>query len=72
MPKPGLTLIAAVARNGVIGRDNCLPWHLPADLKHFKAKHTARLDEATTRDVAKMIRNDWLAARAQEHRLEII
>jgi dihydrofolate reductase len=40
MPKPGLTLIAAVARNGVIGRDNCLPWHLPADLKHFKALTT--------------------------------
>ncbi|TSA00377.1 MAG: dihydrofolate reductase [Rhodocyclaceae bacterium] len=37
MPKPVLTLIAAVARNGVIGIDNRLPWHLPADLKHFKA-----------------------------------
>jgi dihydrofolate reductase len=36
MPKPVLTLIAAVARNGVIGVDNRLPWHLPADLKHFK------------------------------------
>ena len=32
-----LTLIAAVARNGVIGIDNRLPWHLPADLRHFKA-----------------------------------
>lgn len=31
-----LTLIAAVARNGVIGKDNALPWHLPEDLKHFK------------------------------------
>ncbi|MDP1611364.1 MAG: dihydrofolate reductase [Sulfuritalea sp.] len=37
MAKPLLTLIAAVARNGVIGIDNRLPWHLPADLKHFKA-----------------------------------
>ena len=37
MPKPVLTLLAAVARNGVIGIDNRLPWHLPADLKHFKA-----------------------------------
>lgn len=27
----------AVADNGVIGRDNQLPWHLPADLKRFKA-----------------------------------
>ena len=31
-----LSVIVAVARNGVIGRDNKLPWHLPADLKHFK------------------------------------
>jgi dihydrofolate reductase len=37
MPKPVITLLAAVARNGVIGIDNRLPWHLPADLKHFKA-----------------------------------
>lgn len=32
-----VALIVAVARNGVIGRDNTLPWRLPADLKHFKA-----------------------------------
>ncbi|WP_256665864.1 dihydrofolate reductase [Pseudomonas sp. 8Z] len=32
-----LALIAALAQNRVIGRDNQLPWHLPADLKHFKA-----------------------------------
>ncbi|KPF65479.1 diacylglycerol kinase [alpha proteobacterium AAP81b] len=31
-----LILIAAVARNGVIGRDGTMPWHLPADLKRFK------------------------------------
>lgn len=32
-----LTLIAGVARNGVIGRDNQLLWQLPEDLKHFRA-----------------------------------
>src|SRR3989338_8604321 len=32
-----LCLIAALADNRVIGRDNQLPWRLPADLKHFKA-----------------------------------
>ncbi|MEA3119481.1 MAG: dihydrofolate reductase [Paraburkholderia sp.] len=31
-----LTLIVARARNGVIGRDNQLPWHLPEDLAFFK------------------------------------
>jgi dihydrofolate reductase len=31
-----LTIIAAVAENGVIGRDGDLPWHLPEDLKRFK------------------------------------
>ena len=33
---PQLALIAALARNRVIGRDNRLPWHLPADLRFFK------------------------------------
>jgi len=32
-----LSIIAAVAQNDVIGRDNALPWRLPSDLKRFKA-----------------------------------
>lgn len=35
--RPRIALIAAVAANGVIGRDNSLPWRLPDDLKRFKA-----------------------------------
>jgi dihydrofolate reductase len=34
--RPPLVVIAAVARNGVIGRDGQLPWHLNADMAHFR------------------------------------
>lgn len=35
--KPKLTLVVAVAKNGIIGRDGKLPWRLSSDMKHFKA-----------------------------------
>lgn len=31
-----ISILVAMAKNRVIGRSNRLPWHLPADLKHFK------------------------------------
>lgn len=37
MGKPAITLIAAVARNRVIGADNRLLWRLKSDMKHFRA-----------------------------------
>ncbi|BAL23622.1 dihydrofolate reductase [Azoarcus sp. KH32C] len=37
MDTPKIVFVVAVARNGVIGRDNQLPWRLKADLAHFKA-----------------------------------
>ncbi|MFC6824890.1 dihydrofolate reductase [Halopelagius fulvigenes] len=33
-------LVAAVANNGVIGRDGGMPWHLPEDMEHFKRTTT--------------------------------
>ncbi|MDX5361342.1 MAG: dihydrofolate reductase [Alphaproteobacteria bacterium] len=35
--QPVVTLVVAVAENGVIGAEGGLPWHLPEDLKHFRA-----------------------------------
>ena len=32
-----IVFVAAVAENGVIGRDNAMPWRLKSDLKHFRA-----------------------------------
>lgn len=34
---PELVVVAAMARRRVIGRSGGMPWHLPADLRHFKA-----------------------------------
>lgn len=46
-----ITLIWAMAKNGVIGKDNKLPWRLPADLRFFK--------EQTTGKTMIMGRNTW-------------
>jgi len=37
-----IALIAAMAKNNVIGKDNDMPWHLPDDLKFFKSKTVGR------------------------------
>ena len=46
-----LAVIAAVARNGVIGRDNAIPWRLPEDMERFR--------ELTTGNAVVMGRRTW-------------
>lgn len=36
-PEPRIVTVAAVADNGVIGRDGDIPWRIPEDMKHFRA-----------------------------------
>lgn len=51
-----LSLIVAMSENRVIGRDNCLPWHLPADLKRFKQltiHHTVIMGRKTFDSIGK-------------------
>jgi dihydrofolate reductase len=38
--EPRIVLVAAVADNGVIGRDGDIPWRIPEDMRHFKAVTT--------------------------------
>lgn len=35
-PPLPLTIVAAIARNGALGKDNAIPWRAPSDLKRFK------------------------------------
>jgi len=43
LQQPLISLIAAMAENGTIGRDNTLPWRLPEDLKRFKSLTMGKL-----------------------------
>ena len=45
-----VVMVAAVADNGVIGRDRDVPWHIPEDLRHFRATtvgHTVVMGRTT-------------------------
>ena len=51
-----LSIIVAMSENRVIGRDNRLPWHLPADLKRFKqltTGHTVIMGRKTHESIGK-------------------
>lgn len=57
--------IVAVAQNNAIGKDGKLPWHYPADLKHFK--------ETTTGNAVVMGMNTWRSlGKPLPNRLNIV
>ncbi len=58
--KPVLSAIAATAAGRVIGKDNKMPWHLPADLKHFKnltSGHPVLMGRRTYESIGKPLPN---------------
>lgn len=59
-------MIAAVSLNGVIGRDNGLPWHCPEDMSHFR--------QVTTGHVVVMGSGTWrsLGAKPLKNRVNIV
>ena len=55
-----ISLVCAVSENNVIGWNNRLPWHLPADLKHFKSLttgHTVFMGRKTWQSIGKPLPN---------------
>jgi dihydrofolate reductase len=53
-----ISVIAAVARNGVIGRDGGMPWHLPDELRAFKAEtmgHTLVMGRRTFEGIGRAL-----------------
>lgn len=55
-----ISIIVAKAKNNVIGKDNQLPWHLPADLRHFKnttSGHHVIMGRKTFESMAKPLPN---------------
>jgi dihydrofolate reductase len=55
-----VALIAAVARNGIIGAGNRLPWHLPEDLSRFRtltSGHTVIMGRKTWESIGKPLPN---------------
>ena len=56
--RPRISLIVAMSENRVIGRNNRLPWHLPADLQRFKALtmgHTIVMGRKTWDSIARLL-----------------
>src|SRR3990167_6978043 len=55
-----ISIIAAVAKNGVIGTKNDLPWHIPEDLKRFKELTTGKtvlMGSKTYESIVKRLRH---------------
>ena len=70
-----ISLIVAVAENNVIGKDNKLPWHLPADLKYFKqttAGHPVIMGRGTFESLGKPLpgRTNIIITRQQHYKAD--
>jgi len=70
-----INIIVAMANNRTIGLDNKMPWHLPADLRHFKAitmDHPIIMGRKTYQSIGKALpgRRNIVVSRAADYKLE--
>jgi dihydrofolate reductase len=69
MTNAAVELVVATAENNAIGRAGALPWHLPADLRHFKALtlgHDILMGRKTYESIGKALpgRTNWVLSRS--------
>jgi len=70
-----VSIIVAMARNGVIGKDNRLPWHLPEDLKRFKRLtmgHHIVMGRKTYESIGRLLpgRTSVIVTRKQDYHVD--
>lgn len=73
--QPRIAMIAAMAENRIIGANNRMPWHLPADLKHFKSVTLGKpvlMGRLTYESIGKALpgRQNIVISRQQDYRLD--
>src|SRR5687767_13665497 len=69
-----VSIIAAVAENGVIGRDGTLPWHLSADLRRFKQLtmgHTIIMGRRTWESIARPLTGRRMIVVSRRHDYQV-
>ncbi len=69
-----LSILVAMAKNRIIGKNNALPWYLPADLKHFKSLtmgHTIIMGRKTYESIGKPLpgRKNIIVTRRTDFRV---
>jgi len=70
-----LALVAAMARNRVIGRDNALPWHIPEDLRRFRTLTLGKpvlMGRRTFESIGRALpgRENWVLSRDPHYAAE--
>ncbi|MBD1398724.1 dihydrofolate reductase [Pontibacter sp. JH31] len=70
-----IAIVVAIAENNVIGKDNQLIWHLPADLRHFKQKtmgHPMIMGRKTFESIGKPLpgRTTIIVTRQKDYQVE--
>ena len=75
MQKPTLSIIVAMAKNRVIGKENDMPWHLPADLQHFRKKTSGKpiiMGRKTYESIGRPLpkRHNIIVSRKSDYKVE--